>query len=48
MVEVIITAAIVASAVYIFYKSLKKKAKGKCDGCAGKSAYCSMCETEKK
>ncbi|MBC2580142.1 FeoB-associated Cys-rich membrane protein [Clostridium sp. DJ247] len=38
-VEITITAVIVLSAVYIFYKNLKKKASGKCD-CGSCSSHC--------
>lgn len=39
LIEVIITAVIVAGAAYIFYKNLKKKAQGKCD-CGSCSSHC--------
>lgn len=37
--EIIVTSLIVISAVYIFYKNIKKKSSGKCD-CGSCSNHC--------
>ncbi len=38
--EFLIAGVIAASAAYIFYKNIKKKASGKCD-CSSCSSHCS-------
>lgn len=38
-IEVIATAAIFALAAFIFYRSIRKKASGKCD-CSSCSSHC--------
>ncbi|MBM7871117.1 ferrous iron transport protein B [Clostridium pascui] len=39
IIQYIITAAIVGSAVYILYKNIKNKGQGKCD-CGSCSSHC--------
>ncbi|WP_078695423.1 FeoB-associated Cys-rich membrane protein [Caloramator quimbayensis] len=45
MVEIIITSLIAAAALYFLYKSIKKKASGKCD-CSSCSSHCSKYNTK--
>ncbi|MCI1967628.1 MAG: FeoB-associated Cys-rich membrane protein [Clostridium luticellarii] len=44
--EIIITALVVIAAVYILYKNLKKKSRGKCDCCS--DVNCPHCTDKKK
>ncbi|NLM43963.1 MAG: FeoB-associated Cys-rich membrane protein [Clostridiales bacterium] len=45
--EIIVAAGIAALAVYIFYRSAKKKTKGDC-GCGSCSSHCPIYEEQKK
>ncbi|MCR3760076.1 FeoB-associated Cys-rich membrane protein [Clostridium felsineum] len=47
IIEILITLIIICSALYIFYKSFKKSAKGDCSCCSG-SKSCSGCSPIKK
>ncbi len=44
--QIIITAAIIAFAVYILFKNTKKSASGQCSDCASCSAHCSKYKSE--
>lgn len=43
-VEIIITAAIIAIAVYILFKDLRKRAAGKCPSCTQKPGEAPCCQ----
>jgi hypothetical protein len=43
VIEIAVTAIIIGGAVYLFYKSMKKKTSGCCD-CEGSSGSCSKCK----
>jgi ferrous iron transport protein B len=43
--QIIITVAIIAFAVYLLYKNVKKKASGQCD-CGSCSSHCSNYKSE--